>query len=104
MRQRRAPRVARRLVEVEAEALTGLEHDLAAREGAEPQLRSLHIRHHADRPAGLLLERPARTEALPVIVLSPVADVTPHHGGAPPADHRRRSSLSAARHGPLPRW
>src|SRR5262249_35243791 len=79
MGHRRTAAVAGRRVEVEAEAIAGLELDRSGGEGAEPELRPLQVGEDADRPPGLLLERADRVDALPVVVVRAVAEVEPEH-------------------------
>src|SRR6185312_6892325 len=77
MRQRRAMRVTRRGVQIEAEFLSELQRDLALGEFAEPQFRPLQIGHHPDRPLDLLLERANAEEARLVVGALAVAEIEP---------------------------
>src|SRR3546814_19424236 len=75
MRQRRALVGARRLVEIEAEALARLQHHLAVLQVADAQLRSLHVGEDADRPVQLLLDFADGVVELAMIGVGAVAEV-----------------------------
>ena len=63
MRQRRAPCVAGRRIEVEAKAAAGGDLGPAGGEVAEPELRPLQVGEDADRPAGIGLDLPDVVES-----------------------------------------
>ena len=82
MRQLHPSRVAGRGVAVEHEDVALVQLRPAVGEQAEPQLRSLQVDQHSDRPARLLLERADPRHPLPHRVVRGVAHVDAKNVGA----------------------
>src|SRR4029077_15977107 len=77
MRQRRALGVARLLVEIEAEAVSAFQPQLAGGEGAEAQLRSLQVSKDADRSARRFLQCADGLDSPLVVAALAMAEIEP---------------------------
>ena len=100
VRQRDPVRAAGRRIKVEGERRALLEHRASARDLSDPELRSLQVEQHSDRPPGRRLDGADRLEAPAVAVVVAVAEVEPEHvdsGREQCPDHLRRGCRRAER-------
>ena len=82
MRQADTLGIARGLVKIEAEALSGDQGHGAPLEQADPVFRALHVRHDADGAPGLRFQVTDDGDPAAVILRRAVAEIQPEHIGA----------------------